>query len=122
MEDGMPTWELNFLLGAVGGLAPEVVRHVNLARRGQEFTWSWYLLIASVLYAGLAGLIAAILPSANLYAAFYSGLTTDVFISKATRAAAGTEKRKKAAKANKSNEPVAAPRRLSPLDSFLDAL
>jgi hypothetical protein len=122
MEDGMTTWELNFLLGAVGGLAPEIVRQLNIARRGREFTWSWYLLIASAVYAMLAGLISAILPSANLYAAFYSGLTTDVFISKASRAAAGTEKRKKAATANKLNGPAAPPRRLSPLDSFLDAL
>jgi hypothetical protein len=117
----MSSWQQNFALGAIGALAPEVIRQLNIARQGQTFTWSWFLLVASLTYAAIAGVVAAILPSANLYAAFYSGISTDVLISRASRAAARTEQRKR----NVVHKALTEPRsqsRLSALDSFLDAL
>lgn len=113
----MPT--KTFLVGMLGALAPEIVRHFRLARDGKKFTWSWYLLVASAIYAGLGGFVAMILPSENLLAALYSGISTDVLVSKATERAAGT--RDRVAAAHKSAA-TGASARLSPLDSFLDAL
>jgi hypothetical protein len=117
----MTDWQLHFLLGAIGALAPEVVRLRTVFINGGEYTWSRSLVIFSILYAAIAGLVAAILPSANPYAAFYSGISTDVLIGKAHAAAAGTRKRKKASQ-KKAADDTSPPPRLSPLDSFLDAL
>ena len=117
----MADWQLHFLLGALGAIAPEVVRQVNVLRDGGTYTWSPSLIFFSLFYAGIAGVVAAILPSANLYSAFYNGISTDVLIGKAHAAAAGTKKKKTGqmkAAANTSTPPP----RLSPLHSFLDAL
>ena len=63
----MADWQpLFFLLGAIGALAPEVVRQVNILRDGGTYTWSPSLIFFSLIYAGIAGLVAMILPSANL--------------------------------------------------------
>ena len=117
----MADWQpLFFLLGALGALAPEVVRQVNVLRDGGTYTWSPSLIVFSLLYAGIAGVVAMILPSANLYSAFYNGISTDVLIGKAHAAVAGTKKKKTSQ--TKAAGAEAAPARLSPLHSFLDAL
>ena len=117
----MADWQpLFFLLGAIGALAPEVVRQVNVLRNGGTYTWSPSLIFFSLIYAGIAGLVAMILPSANLYSAFYNGISTDVLIGKAHAAAAGTRRRKTSQ--TKAAGAEAAPARLSPYHSFLDAL
>jgi hypothetical protein len=121
----MADWQLHFLLGALGAIAPEVVRQFNVLRDGGTYTWSPALIFFSLFYAVIAGVVATVLPSANLYSAFYNGISTDVLIGKAHAAAAGTKKKKTsqtkaAAKANANTS--APPPRLSPLDSFLDAL
>ncbi|QIO33933.1 hypothetical protein [Bradyrhizobium sp. 1(2017)] len=117
----MADWQpLFFLLGALGALAPEVIRQVNVLRDGGTYTWSPSLIFFSLLYAGIAGVVAMILPSANLYSAFYNGISTDVLIGKAHAAAAGTKKKKTSQ--TKAAGTEAAPARLSPLHSFLDAL
>ena len=120
----MENWQL-FLLGALGAVAPEVVRQINVLRDGGTYTWSPALIFFSALYAVIAGVVALILPSANLYSAFYNGISTDVLIGKAHAAAAGAKRKKTAhiqtkAEAEAGSRPP--PPRLSPLYSFLDAL
>lgn len=113
-----------FLLGALGTAAPEIVRHVSIARNGDEFTWSWYLLIASLVYALLGGVLAYILPSANALAALYNGASTDVLINRAIAKAGGSDKRRAKRTAIRKAvgaEHASAPR-LSVLDSFIAAL
>jgi hypothetical protein len=116
----MADWQLLFLLGALGAIAPEVVRQVNVLRDGGAYTWSPALIFFSLIYAAIAGVVAAILPSANLYSAFYNGISTDVLIGKAHAAAAGAKKKK--TQQMKSAAGAGPPPRLSPLHSFLDAL
>ncbi|AWM01344.1 hypothetical protein [Bradyrhizobium amphicarpaeae] len=116
----MADWQPLFLLGALGAIAPEVVRQVNVLRNGGTYTWSPSLIFFSLVYAAIAGVVAAILPSANLYSAFYNGISTDVLIGKAHAAAAGNRRRKTSQTKEAGAE--AAPARLSPYHSFLDAL
>lgn len=68
-----------FLLGCIGAIAPEIVRLYNL-RTNPQFTWSWFYLVVSTLFALLGGLIAWVLPSTTYYGAFYAGVTTPVLI------------------------------------------
>jgi hypothetical protein len=117
----MADWQLHFLLGALGAIAPEVVRQINILRDGGTYSWSPALIFFSLIYAAIAGVVAAILPSANLYSAFYNGISTDVLIGKAHAAAAGT-RNKKTSHTKATASASTPPPRLSPLDSFLDAL
>ena len=76
-----PTTLAVFLCGTLGALAPEIVRLYALrrARRLARFAPAYGLI--SALYAALGGALAVILPAANLYAAFYAGVTLPVTIS-----------------------------------------
>lgn len=72
-----------FLAGAVGASAPEIVRiHTIVTGGKQGFTWSWSYLAASLIFAGLGGFIAVVLPSENWHAAFFTGVSTPVLINK----------------------------------------
>lgn len=118
----MEPWQQHFLVGAVGAIAPEVVRLRNVIRDKGTYTWSPALFGISLAYALIAGLIAAILPSANLYAAFYCGVSTDVLIGKVHAEAANTRQERARNAQNKAPGDTGPPPRLSPLHSFLDAL
>src|SRR5688572_9924307 len=78
--------ETIFLLGAAGALAPEIIRLYNLRREGAGGFSLFYLAI-SLAFAGLGGLVAVILPSTTLLAAFYAGISTPVLISSGLRQA-----------------------------------
>ncbi|UCE25075.1 MAG: hypothetical protein JSU74_03230 [Candidatus Zixiibacteriota bacterium] len=69
-----------FILGCIGALAPEIVRLYRLRTKAEAFEWSWFYLIISVLFSGLGGLIAWILPATTYYGAFYAGVTTPVIV------------------------------------------
>jgi hypothetical protein len=50
--DGLST---NLLPGAIGGLAPAIVRLDSIATNGKTFTWSLSYIVISIVFAGLAG-------------------------------------------------------------------
>ena len=69
-----------FLLGALGALAPEILRLYGLRGQGMEMkSWVFYL-IASALFAGLGGTIALILPATTPWGAFYVGISTPLIV------------------------------------------
>lgn len=75
-----------FLIGAIGALAPEIVRLYTLATGGEMPVFSPALYIPiSILMAALGGLIAVILPSENLQSAFYTGIGTPTLINAAAK-------------------------------------
>ena len=80
---------LIFLLGAAGALAPEIIRLWTIAKAGKRMTWSWSYIVVSILFAGLGGLVAFILPAENMNAAFYSGVATPVLANTAIKKAGG---------------------------------
>jgi hypothetical protein len=106
----------HFLLGAIGGLAPEAVRLYSIARNRETFTWSWFYIIVSIVFACLAGLVAVILPAGNARAAFYAGISTPVLINAAVKKTAGGTKRNSVKKA------IEERRKLSRFDSFVEGL
>jgi ABC-type transport system involved in cytochrome c biogenesis permease subunit len=69
-----------FLLGAVGALAPEIIRLYEIRNDPQRFTWSWFYLIVSILFVALGGFVAVVLPSKNPQGAFYAGISTPVLV------------------------------------------
>jgi hypothetical protein len=75
----------HFLFGCVGGLAPEVVRLYGIATQGGRARFSGFYVVTSIFFALLAGLIAAVLPSANPLAAFYAGVGTPLIINTALK-------------------------------------
>lgn len=76
--------EATFLMGAVGALAPEIVRLYNI-RQQPEGAFSTYYLLISAAFAALGGILAVILPAPNLLGAFHAGVTTPVLINAALR-------------------------------------
>jgi hypothetical protein len=77
-----------FFAGAIGALAPEIVRLYTLATDGKTFAWSPALYIPmSLLIAALGGFIAVILPTGNLQSAFYAGIGTPALIAAVARKA-----------------------------------
>lgn len=105
-----------FLIGTVGAIAPEILRLLTIARNGQTFTWSWFYVGVSIVFACLGGLIALILPSENVRAAFYAGLSTPVLINTALKKAGGARRRNKVTKDLAEQQP------LSRYDSFVEGL
>ena len=105
-----------FALGAIGGLAPEIVRLWSIATNGQTFTWSWFYIIISIIFACLAGLVALVLPADNARAALYAGISTPVLINAVAKKVAGGNKRTSVKKA------IAEDRRLSRFDSFVEGI
>ncbi len=115
----MDTTTKLFLLGALGAVAPEIVRLYSIATgRGQGFTWSWSYIGISFAFACLGGVVAVLLPSENVRAAFYAGISTPVIINTAAKKVRGRAKRKK--KGPKASEQGTEAR--SRFDSFLDGL
>jgi hypothetical protein len=70
-----------FLCGAIGALAPEVVRlyELRISLRRRRFPKVYWII--SLIYATLGGILALILPATNLYAAFYAGVSMPITIS-----------------------------------------
>lgn len=80
-----PVFHLDiFLVGCIGALAPEIIRLYNL-RTNTKFSWSWFYLVISLLFALLGGLIAWILPSTTYYGAFYAGVAAPVIVNNIMR-------------------------------------
>ena len=80
----MNTW-LVFGLGCVGALAPEVVRLYSIRQHPDEFVWSWFYAVVSVLFALLGGLVAVVLPATTYWGAVYVGISTPVLVNTALR-------------------------------------
>ena len=78
----MQPW-LIFSVGAIGALAPEVVRLYSLRTKGAKFT-AFYFVISAI-FALLGGFVSLILPAATLWGAFYTGLSVPVVVSTAIR-------------------------------------
>lgn len=103
-----------FIFGCLGALAPEIVRLYALRDDPGRFTWSWFYIIVSILFAGLGGLVALGLPATNWYGAFYAGISTPVIITTAAKKIRNAPRSKKGVQL--------AGQRMSRLDSFLNAL
>jgi hypothetical protein len=89
-----------FLLGMVGALAPELVRLYSIKSNPKEFRWSWFYLIVSMLFAGLGGLIALVLPATTYWGALYAGVSTPVLVNTILRKAGeGSDEEVKRARA-----------------------
>lgn len=73
-----------FAFGAVGALAPEILRLYRLRNRPDRFKWSWFYLLVSLLFAGLGGVVATVLPATTAWSALYAGLSTPILITKGT--------------------------------------
>ena len=71
-----------FVLGAVGALAPEIVRLYSIRSNPEKFNWSVFYLVISLLFCGLGGLIAVILPATTYWGAFYVGVSSPVLVNK----------------------------------------
>lgn len=70
-----------FVWGAVGALAPEIVRWFRIARDRTPSEWSrWSYWLTTVLYMCLAGGFALLVAQPSPYAAFAAGLTTEFSI------------------------------------------
>jgi hypothetical protein len=71
----------NFLAGALGALAPEIIRWRRIARSETPDEWRhlpyWFTTLA---YVALAGFLASLVAQPNGYAAFITGLTTEYAI------------------------------------------
>lgn len=78
------TTQLVFLFGAIGALAPEVIRLYNL-RQGGAGSFSIFYVAVSVAFACLGGFVAAILPATTALAAFYAGISTPMVVNTALR-------------------------------------
>jgi hypothetical protein len=80
------------LLGALGALAPEIVRLYTIRRSPEKFEWSSFYLIVSLLYAGLGGVLAIFLPATTAWGAIYVGASTPVLINSMIRTARNATK------------------------------
>jgi hypothetical protein len=105
-----------FLVGAAGALAPEIVRLFNIAQDGKKFTWSWFYVVVSILFAALGGLVTILLGADNARTAFFSGISTPVLINTAAKHVTRLRKSTKGA------APKFVEGRLSRFDSFVNGL
>ena len=78
-----PSVVVVLLLGVLGALAPEIYRLYRLRGRLHRMKFSRSYFVISFLYALMGGLVAWILPSVTMWAAFYAGITWPVLISAA---------------------------------------
>ena len=109
-----------FLLGAVGALAPEIVRLYNLKTDGSG-PFSVYYVLVSLAFSALGGLIAVILPATTLIAAFYAGISTPVVVNSALRQATKSKSNGLRGPSATTPDPMGTPAR-SPARRFVDAL
>jgi hypothetical protein len=68
----------------VGALAPEIVRLYTLRSQGGHSFSGFYFAI-SILFAGLGGFVAFILPATTLWGAFYTGISTPIVVTTALK-------------------------------------
>jgi hypothetical protein len=65
-----------FVLGFVGACAPEIVRLYHLrAKPPPRKQFSAFYFLISLVYGGLGGVVALVLPAVTYYGAFYAGVT-----------------------------------------------
>jgi hypothetical protein len=83
-----------FLLGAVGALAPEILRLYALRTDRAAFQWSGFYLLISLLFAALGGVVALVLPATTPYAAFYAGVSAPTVVNTALKKALGGDEKK----------------------------
>jgi hypothetical protein len=86
------TWHWDwwlFWLGALGALTPEAIRLYKLATDKGTFTWTWLYLIMSVIFAGIGGVIAVILPATSLLSAVYAGAAWPALVAAGAKALPG---------------------------------
>jgi hypothetical protein len=104
-----------FLLGAVGALAPEVVRLYSIRDDPGRFRWSPFYMIVSLAFACLGGLLPIVLPATTYWGAIYVGISTPIVVNTAARKARGEQ----------GEEELRGPgggQRYSILDSYLNGL
>jgi hypothetical protein len=105
----------SFLLGCLGALAPEVVRLYTIKHKPEEFRWSAFYIVVSLLFAVLGGVVALLLPATTYWGAMYAGVSTPTLLNvSATRALAARNSSKKG--------PILRTRQRSYLESFLGGL
>lgn len=69
-----------FVFGAVGALAPEIVRLYELRTNPSRFRWSWFYVTVSLLFAALGGVLAVGLPATTVWGAIYVGVSTPTLV------------------------------------------
>lgn len=69
-----------FLLGCIGAFAPEVIRLYNLRNNPEEFTWSPFYIIVTILYVPLGGVVAWVLPAISYWGALYAGVAAPTIV------------------------------------------
>jgi hypothetical protein len=80
----------NFFFGAIGALAPEVLRWRRITRSGDPAEWgSLSYWLATLAYVALAGFMANLIAQPNPYAAFMTGLTAEYAIAGAMTGSSG---------------------------------
>lgn len=84
------TWNWPFFwLGALGALAPEVIRLYRLATDKGTFTWTALYVVMSIVFAGIGGVIAVILPATSLLSAVYAGAAWPALVAAGAKALPG---------------------------------
>lgn len=112
----MPALEV-FLLGLLGGIAPEALRLYSLRTRPNEFRWSWAYLWLSLPFWLVSGVTAVVLPAVSTWGAFYAGLSAPVVIATALKQATNARQRSRGR-----IRPLAVEQRRSGVDAFFNAL
>lgn len=82
-----------FVLGAVGALAPEIVRLYQLRNDPASFTFSWFYVFVSVPFVVLGGIMAVVLPAQNAQSALYAGISTPLVVNSILKHGAGGKKK-----------------------------
>ncbi len=88
--DQYPNRILVFLVGAIGSVAPEIVRLYGKRQRLRRRNFPTSYFLVSIAYMVLGGVTAVILPAVNYYAALYAGITMPVTISSLAKHSNGT--------------------------------
>jgi hypothetical protein len=88
----LPTVEI-FVLGIIGGFAPEALRLFSLKTQPDRFRWSWNYVFLSIPFLIISGVIAVVLPAVSTWGAFYAGVSAPVVINTALRQGINTARR-----------------------------
>lgn len=92
----METYQI-FSLGAIGALAPEIARLYSIKHRPEEFNWSSFYIVISLLFAALGGVVALVLPATTYWGALYAGVSTPTLLNVAAKRVSAPQKQKKKA-------------------------
>jgi hypothetical protein len=76
-----PYWWIVFIFGCLGAAAPEIVRLFKF-RNSPWKPPSFFYYVISLLFVGLGGMVAVLLPATTLWGAFYVGASLPIIISK----------------------------------------